>query len=259
MTASFIGEDYLEIRNLSVSFDGFKAIDGVDLTLMQGRLHFLIGPNGAGKTTLIRHCTGLLAPDEGRITVAGVDLWADPLEAKRRIGLVPDTPVLFDRLSARELLEYNGLLRSMDPDVVHQRSEELLDVLGLTDDADTLVADFSLGMTKKIALAAALLHSPRVLFLDEPFGAIDPVSTQAIEFILHRFVAAGGTVVFSSHVMDVVERLCDRIVIIHGGRVLVDGRIADITGGRRLQDVFVDLVGGDPHRGHEDLGWFASS
>jgi ABC-2 type transport system ATP-binding protein len=161
---------------------------------------------------------------------------------------------LFDRLSGAELLDYCGLLRGMVPDLVAERTHELLAVLDLQSAADTLVVDYSTGMRKKIALAAALLHAPSVLFLDEPFEAVDPVSTRAIRSVLERFTDAGNTVVFSSHVMEVVERICDRVAIINHGRVIAEGAIDELRAGRRLEDVFVELVGARD-AGADALGW----
>jgi ABC-2 type transport system ATP-binding protein len=247
------------IRHVVKRFGDKVALADVNLDIPTGSFFGICGPNGAGKTTLLRSCTGLLRPDQGQLLVDGIDVWGQPLEAKRRMGLVPDTPNLFERLSGHELLTFTGLLRGMDPEVVAVRASELLHVLRLDHDASTLVADYSLGMTKKVALAAALIHAPKVLFLDEPFSAIDPVSTQVIEEILRRFIDAGGTVVFSSHVMDVVEQLCDRIAIINHGRVIVTGAITDISGGRRLQDVFVEMVGGHADLEATELRWLSSS
>jgi ABC-2 type transport system ATP-binding protein len=150
---------------------------------------------------------------------------------------------LFDRLSGGELLEYCGLLRQLDPHVVAARRDELLTVLDLNDARDTFVIDYSTGMRKKIALAAALLHAPSVLFLDEPFESVDPIATQTIRTVLERFTDQGGTVVFSSHVMEVVERLCDRVGVMHQGRLIAEGQIDDLRQGRRLEEVFVDLIG----------------
>jgi ABC-2 type transport system ATP-binding protein len=201
---------------------------------------------------------GLLKPTEGVATVDGAVVWPDPIEAKRRLGFVPDNPVLFDRLTAPEMLEFAGLLRGMDPAEIRLRADELLRIVGLDDVSDRVIADFSLGMTKRIGLAVALLPAPRVLVLDEPFGSLDPVKTQVMEEMLQRYRAGGGTVVFSSHVMDVVERLCDRVVIIEKGKVRAEGTVADLAGGRTLRDAFVDLVGGrDLAEG--DLGWLSSS
>jgi ABC-2 type transport system ATP-binding protein len=233
-------------------------VDGVDLDIAAGTFYGIVGPNGAGKTTLLRMTTGLLRPDSGTVEVAGVDVWSDPVAAKRRFGVVPDSPRMFDRLTGRELVQFTGELRGLDPELVQGRREELLTLLDLDDAADVVVADYSLGMTKKVAIAVALLHDPKVLFLDEPFAGIDPVARQVLERILRRHTGAGGTVVFSDHAMDVVERLCDSIMLIDHGRVRAAGRTADITGGRRLQDVFVELVGGDTGEGG-GLEWLGSS
>lgn len=251
--------DYaIETSGLVKTFGDFAAVDGVDLAIPQGSFYGIAGPNGAGKTTVIRMVTGLLKPDSGNAEVAATRVWPDPVRAKARLGFVPDNPVLFNRLTAMEMLEFAGLLRGMDAAVTAQRAVELLRVLDLEDTGDRVIADFSLGMTKRMGLAAALLHSPAVLILDEPFGSLDPVNTQVMEEMLQRYRSGGGTVVFSSHVMDVVERLCDRLVIIDHGKVLVEGTVAEIAGGKTLQDAFVSLVGGrDLEEG--ELGWLSSS
>ncbi|GAA3816216.1 ABC transporter ATP-binding protein [Cellulomonas soli] len=245
-------------RGLVKDFGGTRAVDGLDLRVPVGSFYGIAGPNGAGKTTTIRMLVGLLAPDEGSVEVDGIPVWPDPTEAKGRLGLVPDHPVLFDRLSGLEMLEFAGLLRRMDPVVIRSRSRDLLRVLDLEDAADRRIADYSLGMTKRIGLAVAVLHSPRVLVLDEPFGALDPVNTQVIEEMLQRYRAGGGTVVFSSHVMDVIERLCDRLAVIESGRVRAEGTVRELAGGRTLQEAFVDLVGGRT-LAEDDLSWLSSS
>ncbi|PKQ30657.1 MAG: ABC transporter ATP-binding protein [Actinobacteria bacterium HGW-Actinobacteria-2] len=239
------------------TFGELRAVDGVDLLIPQGSFYGIAGPNGAGKSTTLRMLTGLLQPDAGNADVGGVTVWPNPLKAKALLGFVPDNPVLFERLTAPEMLQYAGMLRGMDPAVIAARSSELLHVLDLEDGRDRLIADFSLGMLKRIGLGVALLHNPRVIVLDEPFGALDPVNAQVIEDLLQRFRAAGGTVVFASHVMDVVQRLCDRVVVIAQGRVMAEGTVAEITQGRNLQDAFVDLVGGrDLAEG--ELTWLSS-
>ena len=248
----------LEARGLVKVFGDKHAVDGVDLTIPKGTFYGIAGPNGAGKSTTLRMLTGLLRPDAGSATIDGISVWPDPLQAKAHVGFVPDNPVLFDRLTAAEMLEYAGMLRKMDPVVVASRSSELLRVLDLAGEAEKLIADFSLGMIKRIGLAVALLHSPRVLILDEPFGALDPVNTQVMEEMLQLYRRGGGTVVFASHVMDVVQRLCDRLVVIGAGRVLAEGTVAEVSGGRTLQDAFVELVGGrDLEEG--ELAWLSSS
>lgn len=251
-------ESAVSFKGLTKTFGDKTAVDNVDLEIPNGSFFGICGPNGAGKTTLLRMTTGLLRPDAGSVEVVGANVWSNPAQAKRRFGVVPDEPRMFDRLTGRELVEFNGLLRGMEPAVIAERSEVLLRLLDLEEDADTLVADYSLGMTKKAAIACALLHDPRVLFLDEPFAGIDPVARQVLERILFRHIEAGGTVVFSDHAMDVVERLCDRMMVIADGSVLVSGETAEITGGRRLQDVFVELVGA-PIDATGDLTWLGTS
>lgn len=248
----------VEFHGLSKRFGNVVAVDDLTGSIPAGELFGICGPNGAGKTTLLRMTTGLLEPDRGTVTVAGTSVWDDPVGAKRLFGLVPDNPRMFPRLTGRELLEFHGAFRGMERSEVALRADELLSVLAMTGDADVLIADYSLGMTKKVAIAAALLHDPQVLFLDEPFAGIDPVSRQVLERILARFAAAGGTVVFSDHAMDVVERLCSRIMIIDHGAVLAAGSTAELTGGRRLQEVFVELVGGGD-AGDQGLEWLGRS
>jgi ABC-2 type transport system ATP-binding protein len=244
----------LVLRGLVKSFDGKLAVAGVDLDVPTGSFYGLLGPNGAGKTTSLSMAVGLLRPTQGRAWVLGHDVWADPVEAKRRLGVLPDGVRLFDRLSGPELLAYHGLLRGMATDVVDQRSRELLDVLGLADAGRTLVVDYSAGMRKKIGLACALLHAPRLLVLDEPFEAVDPVSGALIRDILHRYVDGGGTVIFSSHVMELVEKLCTHVAILAEGRIKAVGTLAEVRGGRDLEDVFVEVVGGRVATGQE-LSW----
>jgi ABC-2 type transport system ATP-binding protein len=248
----------VSFRGLSKSFGQKVAVDSVSLDIPAGSFFGIVGPNGAGKTTLLRMATGLLRPDAGSVEVAGADVWVDPVEAKRRFGVVPDNPRMFDRLTGSELIEFTGELRGMDPLAITRRRDSLLRLLDLEDAGDVMVADYSLGMRKKAAIAVALLHDPRVVFLDEPFAGIDPVARQVLEQILRRHTATGGTVVFSDHAMDVVERLCDRIMIIDHGRVIGAGPTADITGGRRLQDVFVEMVGARV-TDEGDLEWLGSS
>jgi ABC-2 type transport system ATP-binding protein len=234
------------------------AVAGVGLAVPRGSFFGLVGPNGAGKTTTLRMVTALLRPDAGVVEVDGVDVWRDPVAAKARIGVLPEDLRLFERLTGAELLTYSGLLRGLPREVVAARSRELLAVLDLAEAADELVVDYSHGMRKKVALAAALLHSPRVIFLDEPFEAIDPVSARHIRGLLDQLIVGGATVVFSSHVMETVERLCDRVAVMHQGRIVADGSIDEVRGGGRLEEAFLDLVGAadaDPGR----LGWLRTT
>ncbi len=234
----------LSIRGIAKRFGEKIAVDNIYLDVPAGSFYGLVGPNGAGKTTSLSMATGLLRPDAGQVFVQGVDVWAQPLEAKKLMGLLPDGVRLFDRLSGEQLVTYAGLLRGMDKDTVAERVKDLLAALDLTKDAGTLVVDYSAGMTKKIALAAALIHAPSLLVLDEPFESVDPVSAANIRDILHDYVNSGGTVIVSSHVMDLVQRMCDHVAVIAAGRVLAAGTVDEVRGEMSLEDKFVELVGG---------------
>ncbi|MEO7070291.1 MAG: ABC transporter ATP-binding protein [Nostocoides sp.] len=246
----------LEFVGLAKAYAGRWVVDHLSLAISRGSLYGLVGPNGAGKTTTLSMATGLLRPDAGTARVLGVDVWADPPHAKSLMGIAPDGLRLFDQLSGRELLTYVGALRKMPGDVVAARAEELLTVLGLAGDADVIVADYSAGMTKKVGLACAMIHAPRVLLLDEPFEAVDPVSGQTIRSILRGFVGGGGTVVMSSHVMELVEGLCDHVAVVAGGRILAAGPTETIRDGRPLHERFIELVGGSPDL--QGLSWLGS-
>ncbi|HLL66765.1 MAG TPA: ABC transporter ATP-binding protein [Micromonosporaceae bacterium] len=248
------GNSALALRGLVKRFDGKVAVAGVDLDVPSGSFFGLLGPNGAGKTTCLSMAVGLLRPDAGAAFVLGHNVWADPVEAKRRLGALADSVRMFDRLTGGELLAYTGLLRGMPADVIEVRSRELLDVLGLGAAGGTLVVDYSAGMKKKIGLACALLHAPRLLVLDEPFEAVDPVSAALIREILQRYVAGGGTVIFSSHVMEVVEKLCTHVAILAAGEIKTVGTMEQVRAGRDLEDVFVEVVGGRVSTGVE-LSW----
>jgi ABC-2 type transport system ATP-binding protein len=247
----------LRIRGLRKQFGQTVAVAGIDLDVPRGSFYGLVGPNGAGKTTTLSMATGLLRPDQGSVHVLGTDVWADPVAAKARIGVLPDGLRLFDRLTGLQLVVYAGLLRGMDREDVVQRAGELVAALGLDDAADKLVVDYSAGMTKKVTLACALVHGPRLLVLDEPFEAVDPVSAKTIRGILSRYVEGGGTVVLSSHVMDLVERICTDVAIIAGGHVRAAGRLDDVRAGASLEDRFLDLVGGSTDV--KGLAWLHTS
>jgi len=247
----------LSLRGLHKRFGATVAVDGIDLDIPARSFYGMVGPNGAGKTTTLSMATGLLEPDAGVVHVNGVDLWADPDAAKPMLGVLPDGLHTFDKLTGGELISYAGLLRGMDRAVVRERRDDLLAALDLEQAASTLVTDFSAGMTKKIGLACALVHAPRVLVLDEPFEAVDPVSAGAIRRILESFVDSGGTVVLSSHVMALVERLCDHVAVVGGGRVLAAGPLDDVRGGADLEERFVDLVGTGTDA--KDLAWLRQS
>ncbi|RDI51829.1 ABC transporter ATP-binding protein [Nocardia mexicana] len=247
----------LQLSGLYKRFGGPWVVDGVGLTVPPGSFFGLVGPNGAGKTTTLSMAVGLLRPDAGESHIYGFDVWADPVRAKTIVGVLPDGLALPERLTGRELLTYTGLLRGMPAATVAERAQELLTVLELTGAENTLVVDYSAGMRKKIGLATALLHAPKLLVLDEPFEAVDPVSAGTIRTILQRFVTAGGSVVLSSHVMALVENLCDRLAVIHRGQVVSAGTVAEVRGDGTLEEAFVRLVGGRVG-GEEGLSWLAS-
>ena len=232
------------------------AVEQFELTIPAGSYYGIVGPNGAGKTTTLSMATGLLAPDAGTAFVNGIDVWASPAEAKKELGILPDGFRLFDRLTGAELVTYAGLLRGMDPAIVKKRTDDLLGVLGLEGDAGKLVTDYSAGMTKKIGLATALVHAPSVLVLDEPFEAVDPVSASHIRVLLSDYVANGGTVILSSHVMELVERLCTHVAVMNQGTLVAAGTIADVGGGD-LSAQFAQLVGAT--EATEGLSWLRPS
>lgn len=251
------GTPALSIRSLGKRFGENVAVNGISLDVPAGSFFGLVGPNGAGKTTALSMATGLLRPDAGQAWLHGIDVWAEPLRAKAAMGVLADGVRLFDRLSGRQLVTYAGLLRGMDRDTVNERTDDLLRVLDLEDAGNKLVVDYSAGMSKKIALATALIHSPRVLVLDEPFEAVDPVSAANIRDILADYVAHGGTVIVSSHVMDLVQRMCSHVAVIAGGNLLAVGTVDEVRAGASLEERFVDLVGG---RGNnEGLSWLHTS
>lgn len=243
----------IAIRGLAKRFGEKIAVNGVSLDVPAGSFYGLVGPNGAGKTTAMSMATGLLRPDHGQIWIHGTDVWAEPLVAKRRMGVLADGVRLFDRLTGEQLVTYSGLLRGLDRDTVAERTADLLRVMDLTADAGKLVVDYSAGMTKKVALASAMIHAPQVLVLDEPFEAVDPISAANIRDILAQFVASGGTVIVSSHVMDLVQRMCDHVAVIAQGNLLAAGTVDEVRDGSSLEDRFVDLVGG--RSTGEGLSW----
>ncbi|MCQ9177706.1 ABC transporter ATP-binding protein [Streptomyces sp. IBSBF 2953] len=247
----------LQLTGLYKRFGDHVAVDHIDLTVPSGSFFGLVGPNGAGKTTSLSMTVGLLRPDGGSARIFGHDVWSDPVAAKSLIGVLPDGMALPDRLTGREVLTYLGLLRGMSRETIDARVQELLEVLELDSAESTMVVDYSTGMRKKITLATALLHGPRLLILDEPFEAVDPVSAATIRTILQRFVSGGGSVIFSSHVMAVVERLCDHVAVIAKGKVEASGSIDEVRGDQSLDEAFVHIVGARTG-GAEGLSWLAS-
>ncbi len=234
----------LLLRGVTKSFGDTRAVEGIDLTVPAGTFYGLVGPNGAGKTTTLSMIAGLLRPDRGLIRVGGVDAAAKPQQAKRQLGVLPDRLRTFDRLTGRQLLYYYGVLRGLPSAVVESRTADLARAFDLTDALGRVVSDYSAGMVKKVMLAGAMIHSPRVLVLDEPFEAVDPVSSAVILDILSAYVAHGGTVILSSHGMDLVERVCTRVAVLVAGQVLAEGTVDDVRGELTLEQRFIELAGG---------------
>lgn len=243
----------LRVEGLEKHFGSTIAVEDVNFEVASGTVLGIVGPNGAGKTTTLSMITGLLRPDAGTVLISDLDVWADPAAAKRIIGVLPDRLRLFDRLTGSQLLYYCGILRELPADTVKERIGQLARAFNFEDALPRLVADYSAGMTKKIALAAALIHSPRVLVLDEPFESVDPVSANAIIEVLENYVEAGGTVVLSSHSMGLIERMCDSVAVIVEGKVLVSGTVDEVRGAGSLEDKFLELVG--TKSAVEELEW----
>ncbi|GAA2362232.1 ABC transporter ATP-binding protein [Saccharopolyspora halophila] len=243
----------VELSGLTKRFGEHIAVDSIDLSVPPGTFYGILGPNGAGKSTTLAMIAGLLAPDSGDVRVAGFDTTRQREDALGALGIMMEGLSLPERLTGAELLEYTARLRGLDRGW-RLRATDLLEVLELDRAPSTLIVDYSTGMRKKIGLAVALLHRPRVLVLDEPFEAIDPVSARAIEGLLRQYVDGGGTVLLSSHVMDVVQRICERVALIKDGRVLTEGTVEEVSAGGTLNETFLQLVGAAPQR---EIGWLA--
>ncbi|MFC6412647.1 ABC transporter ATP-binding protein [Massilia varians] len=234
----------LRTSGLSKSF-GRPAVDGLDLEVRRGELYALLGPNGAGKTTTLRMVTGLVAPDAGRIEVLGIDLAQAPLDAKRRMAYLPDDPMLYGKLKPTEYLEFVAGLWGVEARAAEPRARELLDWLDLSPHAHELTEGFSRGMKQKLALAGALIHEPELLILDEPLTGLDAAAARQVKDLLLSHVARGGTVILTTHILEVAERLAQRIGIIRAGRLIAEGTLAELrerTSGGSLEDVFLQLT-----------------
>jgi ABC-2 type transport system ATP-binding protein len=236
----------LETTGLRKTFGDLVAVDGIDLAVPTGSFYGFLGPNGAGTSTTIRCLTGLMMPTSGAFKILDIDPRVDPVAVKRRIGVVPEDLALFDRLSGTETLSFVGQVHGLDPAQVRSRADELLTLMDLTKAAGDMVADYSHGMRKKLALSAALLPAPRLLFLDEPFEGIDAVASRQIRQLLLQYVKGGGTIFLTSHILEIVERLCDYIGVIQKGRLVAQGSVADLRAGaggtKSLEEMFLDLV-----------------
>lgn len=250
----------LMTRGLRRTFGDLTAVDGIDLEVPRGSFYGFLGPNGAGKSTTIKCLTGLLRPSGGTIRILDLDPLSDPVAVKRRIGVMPEELALFDRLTGAETLTFTGRVHGLAVDELRRRAGELLDLMSLNDAANMLVTDYSHGMRKKLALAAALLPAPRLLFLDEPFEGIDAIASRQIKELLVQFVRKGGTVFLTSHILEIVERLCDQLGVIHKGRLVAQGKAEDLRAGvgvsRTLEELFLGLIGAE-ESSRPALEWLA--
>ncbi|MGD0157470.1 MAG: ABC transporter ATP-binding protein [Terracidiphilus sp.] len=255
----------IDTTALTRRFGDFTAVDNVNLRVDAGQFFGFLGPNGAGKSTTIKMLTGLLAPTSGNIRVLGEDLQGNPADVKRQIGVVPEGMALFGRLTAEEYLRFVGRMYGLDRATAAQRTQELLEFMQLADEQKKLITDFSHGMQKKLAMAAAVIHGPKVLFLDEPFEGVDAVAAGTLKAMLQRMIARGATVFLTSHVLEIVERLCTHIAIIHRGQLVAQGSIDELRAGggrlgqaaeaagpapageknRTLEEIFLEIVGTD--------------
>jgi ABC-2 type transport system ATP-binding protein len=250
-----VKEATIVARDLLRVFGQKTAVNRVNLTIRRGEFFGFLGPNGAGKSTTIKMFTGLLRPTAGETSVGGVNVWQNQLKARSLMGVLPEHLNLYERLNGQEFLNFAGAMYGVPKRQVKERAEELLDVLALSRDANRLIVDYSVGMRKKIALAAALIHRPEVLFLDEPFEGVDPISSRVIRDILQDLTRHGTTVFFSSHIMEVVERLCTRVGIINQGMLMAEGTLDELRQGAdaSLEEIFMRVIG--VHDQAHNLSW----
>ena len=230
---------------LTRRFGEFTAVNNVNLTVDQGQFFGFLGPNGAGKSTTIKMLTGLLAPSSGSIEILGQDLTANTVDLKRQIGVVPEGLALFGRLTAPEYLRFVGQMYGLDNATTTQRSEELLDFMSLAGENKKLITDFSHGMQKKLAMAAAVIHGPKILFLDEPFEGVDAIAAGTLKAMLHGMIAKGATIFLTSHVLEIVEKLCTHVGMIVKGRLVEQGSLDEMRQGRSLEALFLEKAGAD--------------
>jgi ABC-2 type transport system ATP-binding protein len=244
----------IEVRDLRKVYGDKAAVDGLSITVPRGCFFGFLGPNGAGKTTTIKMLMGLAPPTSGTIQLLGLPMPERAIEIKRLIGLVPDESLLFDHLTGGEFIEFVGRIYGLDRTVARERSEELLHLFELASTGRKLIAEYSKGMRKRVAMAAALIHRPELFLMDEPFEGVDAVGARLMKDILLEQVRHGATIFLTSHVLEVVERLCDRVAIINEGRLVVEGSMAELRGASEtLEDAFVRAVGVE--RTAETLDW----
>jgi ABC-2 type transport system ATP-binding protein len=255
---------------LTRRFGEFTAVQDVNLTVAPGQFFGFLGPNGAGKSTTIKMLTGLLAPTSGSIQILGLDAIANPIEVKRQIGVVPEGLALFGRLTAAEYLHFVGRMYGLDGATTAARTTELLDFMSLANETRKLITDFSHGMQKKLALAAAVIHGPRVLFLDEPFEGVDAIASGTLKAMLQGMIARGATIFLTSHVLEIVERLCSHIAIIDRGHLIANGSLEELRAGVQarstgsassqtltLEQIFLSIVGNEAgaQQPEQELSW----
>lgn len=257
----------IKTEKLTRRFGALTAVDEMDLQVVVGQFFGFLGPNGAGKSTTIKMLTGLLAPTAGRMELLGVDFAAHPVEVKRQIGVVPEGMGLFDRLTGVEYLRFVGRMYGLDRGTTEKRAQELLEFMQLADRERTLVADYSHGMQKKLALAAAVIHGPRILFLDEPFEGVDALAAGALKALLGRMTERGVTIFLTTHVLEIVERLCSHVAIVHKGKLVAQGSLEELRAGvpasedeegpKTLEQIFLSIVGqsGGEQAKFEELTW----
>jgi ABC-2 type transport system ATP-binding protein len=239
----------LRLKSLTKKYDGFLAVDSLDLEVNSGELFGFLGPNGAGKTTTIKMVCGLLRPTSGSVEVGGFDIQDQALKAKSIIGLVSDTPVLYKKLTGREMVRFVGELYSVDSQTIDRRMTELLKLLDMTDNADDLIETYSHGMKQKTSIMAALIHDPDIVVLDEPTVGLDPKSARVVKDVLKAMCEMGKTVFMSTHILEIAERVCDRVGIINEGRLVAVGSVDELKARSRdglvsLEDIFLELTGG---------------
>jgi ABC-2 type transport system ATP-binding protein len=269
----------ISTKGLTRRFGDLLAVDGVNLQVAPGQFFGFLGPNGAGKSTTIKMLTGLLAPTSGQIEILGLSLNTDPVNVKRQIGVVPEGMALFGRLTGSEFLNFAGRMYGLDRTTAAQRAAELLEFMQLADQPKKLVTDYSHGMQKKLAMAAAVIHGPKVLFLDEPFEGVDAIAAGTLKAMLQGMIARGATIFLTSHVLEIVERLCSHLAIIHHGRLVAQGSLEELRAGVEaqalaagagpsgdgashepasaekltLEEIFLRIVGGS--RQEQELSW----
>src|SRR5215472_10222662 len=262
----------ISTQGLTRRFGALTAVEDVNLEVAPGQFFGFLGPNGAGKSTTIKMLTGLLAPTAGRIEILGLDLDANGIDVKRQIGVVPEGMALFGRLTGAEYLNFVGRMYGLDRETAAKRAGELLEFMQLADQTRKLVTDYSHGMQKKLALAAAVIHGPKILFLDEPFEGVDAIAAGTLKAMLQRMIARGATIFLTSHVLEIVERLCSHVAIIHKGRLVAQGSLEELRAGVEaqaasgngdqiapgkkltLEEIFLHTVGG-VRSAEQELSW----